>query len=94
MRRELLKGSHQDAQRASEPIVFPNQDAIETPAARIFHQLAIGPVVLALGSAPLHVAADVIDVLLIYREPASGRVFARKANNCASGFCSPVETRA
>ena len=64
-RRELLKGS-QDAQRASKPVVFSNQDAIETPAARIFHQLAIGPVVLALGSAPLHVAADVIDVLLKY----------------------------
>lgn len=50
-RRELLKGSHQDAQRASDPVVFPNQDAIETPAARIFHQLAIGPVVMALGGA-------------------------------------------
>ena len=52
--------------RAREPVVFPNQDAIETPAARISHQFAIGPVVLALGSAPLHVAADVIDELLIY----------------------------
>ena len=44
--RELLKDGHQDAHGASKPVIFPNQIAIEIPAACIFHQFPIGVVVV------------------------------------------------
>jgi hypothetical protein len=58
-------------------VVFPNQNAIETPAAGIVHQCPVCAVVLAFGPASFQVAADAIDVLLIYGEAAPGSVFAQ-----------------
>jgi len=47
-------------------------------AGSVGHQLPISAVVLATSSASLQVAADVIDVLLVYVAAASGDVFAQR----------------
>ena len=50
----------------------------QTSVAGIIHQLAVCTVVLTLGPAALHVAADVVDVLLVNGESSSRCVFAKR----------------
>ena len=62
---ELLERDDKNAQGPREAVVLPHQDTIENATGRIVHQFAISTVVLVLGFALFHRAANMIDVLLI-----------------------------